>query len=414
MAQDLVAIYQQVELSDPRLLIGHQNYQIGEARQRQALGELLPQANFSSSLTSTEREVDDLDSFEQFGGERYAISVRQPLFNMERFRSWQRAKSVTEQFGYKRDDTVAKVRLDTIERYFQYLKAKDELNLITEDKADTKLRLEQTQALFDKNLVRITELLEVQSSLDLLEAQEISAEQTLEMARESLIEITGQPVSYVAQLREETNFARPEMSVDELLDRAMLHNPALNALGSEIDAAKKNIQSKRAQHLPTVNLELSKQETDIGFDNTQTPKSDSEVISLSINVPIYSGGVTSARVEESARQLVVSQATLDQTRREIIKELKDMFFGMRSTLRQIEATDKAITSASKSLEAMNRGFELGMSTISDVLDAQKELLSAKRSHQQARYDYVITRARLAFLSGGMDEQVMAEINSWLD
>lgn len=412
-AEDLMGIYRLVEKSDPRFVIGRGTVDIGEARERQAFGQLLPQASFSSSLSSTERTVEEFDQFNQFGGERYAVSVQQAVFNMESYHSWQRAKTVTDQFAFEYDDTVAKVQLDTIERYFELLKAEDELRLLAEEKEDTRKKVQQTQSLFDKQLVRVNELLEVKASLDLIESEEIDARQVRDIARESLTELTGQPVEFVNTLKNNLGFDAPETELDQFIDIAMQENPALRALSTEVSAVRRDIKSKRAQHLPTVDLQLSKQETDIGFDNTQSPRSESEVISLNINVPLYSGGTTSARVKESAKQLVVTQAELDKTRREVIKDLKDMYIGTRATLRRIQATNKAVESAEKSLEASERSFELGMTTISDLLDVQRALLEARRRNQQSRYDFIITKARLAYLSGTLDETIMADINNWL-
>lgn len=412
-ANDLKSIYEQVTVSDPRLQQGTLGITVGESRERQALGSLYPQVSLSSTQSRSRRVIDNFPT-QSFPGERYALILQQALYDPVNYRNWQRAKSTTAQFSYEFKDTLSMVRMDTVERYFALLQAMDELALINEEIESITVQKNQTEALFERRLVQITEVLEIQSRLDTLVADKIEAEQIVDIAKANLSELTGQPVESVAVLADDINFAPITTPLDVLLDEALMSNPALLALNAEIEAAGHNVRSQRAKHLPNVSLQVSKQVSDIGFENAQTPETDTETISLNINVPLYSGGTTSAQVSEASAQLSISQSVRDQKRREINKEIQDAYLGINSQLKRIEATKQVVNSSEKAEQARTRSFELGVGTISDVIDAKREVSSAKRAYQQAKYDYILNQSQLYFLVGRLDDVAIDNINAWLE
>ena len=62
---------------------------------------------------------------------------------------------------------------------------------------------------------------------------------------------------------------------------------------------------------------------------------------------------------------------------------------------------------------MNRSFELGIATVSQVLDAQKDFSEAKRAHQIAKYRYINSKAELLQISGKLNDDAIYEISKWL-
>jgi len=411
-AQNLNEIYQQVLQSDPRLLIDSLGVEVGVAREQQALGALLPQLSVNSSWTENNR-VAEGSSTDSYAGERYTLSVRQSLLNLPKYYGWKKAEDIATQFEYQRENTHSNVKLDTIERYFQLLNARDELILVREEKNSTQKKAEQTRSLYEKQLVKITELYEVEARVDLLSSEEIDALQVLDLAKEGLSELTNNPVDDISSLIASTDFIQRVENIDEWIISATQTNASLRVLQKEIDAAQINIKQQKSAHYPVLELQLSKQKSNIGFENSLSSSTTTGVASLNFSMPIYSGGQTSGRIYEASQQLALSQAKYEQEHRKVIKQLRDMFLGVNAMVRRIEAANKSIKSAQKSYQAMNKSFQLGIAVVSDVLDAQQVYSQAKQNHQQAKYDYIIHKARLLQISGKLDNDVFYEICKWL-
>jgi len=412
-AQDLLETYQEVEKSDPRLLIGSLNIDIGMAREDQKFGQLLPQASINSSATSTTRRAEGF-AIDHYSGQRYLLSVRQTLFDMKKLSAWQQAKFEQQQSKYEYEDTHSTVMLDTVERYFNLLKATDDLALIKEEKAVVVEKKEQISALFDKRLVKITELFEITARLDMLESDVVEASRLVELATADLSELTGKPIQQLSKLAGQHEAWETIGDINGYLELLPTRNASLNAWLQSIQANKKNVKQQKAEHYPVLDLQLSKQQTNIGFENSASAVTDTEVISLNLSMPIFSGGTASARVYEAEQKLKISMASYDQEYRRIKKELKDTFLTVKSIKKRIVALETAVKSAEKSYKSVEKSFRFGISTIAEVLDAQQFNLQAKQRFQQARYDYILSKARFFYKAGLLTEEILANINLRLE
>lgn len=412
MAQDLKQTYQQVLASDPRLLIDSLGVQIGVAREKQSFGALLPQVTVGGNATSNTRRS-ETRPIDHYSGQRYSFSIQQTLFDMQKFRAWQRSKIVLGQYELQLKDTEAAVRLDTIMRYFALLEAKDTLALICEEKRAVEEKNKQIEALYQRQLVKVTEFYEIKARLDMLVAEEVDATQQVALAEEGLRELTQKPLNDVVTLNQHVRLPEQNKQVDEYVSELVNKSPALMSIRASVKAAKMNLNQQRGGHYPVVALQISKQQSDIGFDNSSTGITDTEVLGLTFSLPLFTGGSASGKVDEARHQLAISKASYDQEYRKAVKGLKDELLQVKTLTRRIAATRKAVESAQKSYQAEEESFKLLISTQSDVLDAQQMYLQAKRGFQQALYDYVMSWAKLEYRLGSLNDQSIEQINEWL-
>tara|TARA_B110000967_G_scaffold209010_1_gene263285 strand:+ start:5903 stop:7159 length:1257 start_codon:yes stop_codon:yes gene_type:complete len=412
LAQDLADIYQQVLQSDPRLLIGSLRVEVNAAREQQAFGALLPQVSINSNWTETQRLADNT-SKESFSGERHTLSVRQPILDMPKYYAWKSSEEKYEQEALRRQETKSLIRLDTITRYFDLLDAKDLLALVREEKTSTEKKVEHTRALYKMQRVKITELYSGEARLARLASAEIDAMQARDLAKEALSELTNHSIGDVAPLSSTTQFIQRLENINEWSAQAIPANYSLMALRKAIEAAQSYIDQVSAEHLPLLELQLTKQKSNIGYEFAVSPTTTSEVATLNFTLPLFSGGQTTARVYEAYQELELSKAEYEIEKRRVIKEARDTFLVVNALSRRIEAVSKEVESAQKSSQAMNRSFELGIATVSQVLDAQKDFSEAKRAHQIAKYTYINSKAELLQISGKLNDDAIYEISKWL-
>ncbi|HBA08153.1 MAG TPA: type I secretion protein TolC, partial [Methylotenera mobilis] len=65
------------------------------------------------------------------------------------------------------------------------------------------------------------------------------------------------------------------------------------------------------------------------------------------------------------------------------------------------------------VDSTKLGYEVGVRTSVDVLNAQQQLFSAKRDLLQSRYSYLVNIIRLKAISGVVAEPDLADINQQL-
>ena len=132
-----------------------------------------------------------------------------------------------------------------------------------------------------------------------------------------------------------------------------------------------------------------------------------------MEIPLYAGGAISSR----ARQAVLNkQKALDDieiTRRQTDLETQRAYFNLSSSIAQVKALDQALISSQSQLDSTQLGYEVGVRTSVDVLNAQQQLFSAKRDLLQARYNYLVNIIRLKAASGLVAEVDLQDINQQL-
>jgi outer membrane protein len=411
-AQNLDDIYQQVLQADPGLLIESLTVEVDATRERQAFGALLPQISLGSSWTENKQLPEGL-SKQSYSGERYNLSVSQPLIDMPKYYSWKQSEALSGQSVFKQKENASLTKLNMIERYFNVLNATDELALSRETRAATEKKVEHIRALYKMQRVKVTDLLEVEARLDMLASKEIDAMQETEKARGGLGELTNSKIEYISPLKKAVDYIERVEDINEWTIVSVAKSYRLMAFQKAIDAAQRNVDKKSSGHYPTLGLRLNKQKSNIGYESASTRPTITEVATLQLSIPIYSGGVTSARTYEAIHQLEIAQLRYEQEKRKLIKQSREMFLGLNAIITRIEAAKQAVKSSRKSYKAMKRSFELEIATVTDLLEEQRLFSMAKRLHQRALYDYITAKARLFHLSGKLDEGFIYKINDWL-
>jgi outer membrane protein len=80
----------------------------------------------------------------------------------------------------------------------------------------------------------------------------------------------------------------------------------------------------------------------------------------------------------------------------------------------VRALAQAVVASESALDAKKTGYEAGINTNVQVLDAQRDLFSARRDYAQARYNYLLNLLQLKEAAGILSAEDIKQINSWLE
>ena len=147
------------------------------------------------------------------------------------------------------------------------------------------------------------------------------------------------------------------------------------------------------------------------FETDRT--SESNTATLNVNVPIYSGGRTQSQVRQSIHNHKAAMDRYEQTRRSVIRKVRNAYHGTIAAKSSVEARKQAMISAQSGLEATEAGYEVGTRTIVDVLNSQRGLYQAQRDYSKAKYDYFIQYLGLKRSAGNLKEEDILTINQIL-
>lgn len=423
-AEDLLAIYQQALQADPQLKSAQIKVEIGSSQAGQSLGQMLPQvvgtANWSDNTQDSMKnqkvgtKIKPVGVTNNYSGTRYYISLSQTLVDFAKFWDWRRATKLEDQYAAEVIEAQNKLMADVVERYFNLLEAEDQLSFATQEKQTVQKELEQIQKRFAKQLIKITDVYAVEARLDQLVADEVLAESKLATSRENIRELTGTSPSQLAKLSGNIEFEEIQGNLNQWIEMAVGQNPALSAKIIAIDVAENQVAAQKSKFLPVVDLQLAYYDTNTGYQSSNLGSQiQTQVAAINVNVPLFSGGTTTYQLFEAQQRLELSKNDNEATLRALTKETSDAFLTTNAEGRHIKAAQKALESAVKSCESMERGLQYGAVTVSDLLQAQHGRFLAQRNLAQAKYNYIKNRVRFTHAIGSIAEQNLVEINEWL-
>jgi outer membrane protein len=407
----LYDVFAEALQADPRVNIAQHKVEMGKAQQDSAFGALLPQANIAAQFSDNDVEYDsDLVEDQSFSGERYSIQVRQMLFNWTTLSTRARAEQVVAQRESELLDVFSMMLVDVSARYFQILLADGGVELLRAEQELVQQQLLETEELYKRKLVRVTDYLETQARVDKVRTDLIEAENEAALAREELSALTGNSVGDLVPIREDFTLPTLGNTMEYWTELSMANNPLLASKREAVLAAQETVQQQKGGHYPTFDLVLSAQRSDVGYDNQVSPQRDTEYIGVDINLPLFAGGATSARVRGAWAEYYMAREEEEGARREVLKLTRGAWLNTQSSRKRIDSAALSVKSATKSFEAMSKSFSYGTVKASDVLAALHIRTRAERDYQNALYSYLVNWLRLKRESGSLEAGDLHQLN----
>jgi outer membrane protein len=411
-AADLMQLYRESRLEDPRVLASYSRAQSSKEQQREAMGGLLPQVSMSAGKNRIHQE--NVQIVQSYSSENYGIQLSQHIYNKAAWENYQKFKSLAKQAGEESKEAQAEATVDLAQRYFAALAADDELELVQAERRATQKNLDRVNALYAKQLAMITDKLDIQARVDSLAAQEVDARNQVRVTRAALSEIIGRPVTEpLSRVRNDVELQVSTESLDSWVRLATVTNPQILASQNAVEAAEAALRGGKGGHYPTISLNLSAQNTNEGYNNALAPRTDSYVAGVNVSVPIYSGGSTSARVRGLYQDQITAEEQMEATRRQVVKETTNAYLTADSSVEKIRANRNALASAEQSSIAADKAFSYGVVNAVDVLTATQNEFKARRDLLKTQYDFITNLFILNRWAGKLSEESVESVNVWL-
>jgi outer membrane protein len=411
-AEDLATLLTQALEQDPTLQQAKSTELGSFELLPQARANLLPSVTSTASTGYTDSNSPLLERYNTFS---YGATITQPILHPS---DWYQYKQVDDKIksavaSYEDAKQDLYMRLAT--QYFAILKAIDDYNFAVAERKAFSQHLQETQQKFNAGVIAITDVNEAQAKFDGAVAQEITAENEVHNQKELMGNITGMAAGNVYLLKAGISLQRPKPDdMEYWVKTAVKQNFGLQSKLFDAEAAKKNIALQKAGHYPTVDFTYT---TTYGKGAPTLPspsiKSNTNSVSLTLNLPLFNGGKILAKTREAAYQYQTAKQLANGTRLNVISNIRQAYRGIITQISQIKALQQSVISSKSALDATEAAFDAGTRTIVDVLNAQSDLLNAKSNLSKARYDYIIASFGLKRYAGILSPQDLNIINSWL-
>ncbi|MBC2659084.1 TolC family outer membrane protein [Pseudomonas sp. MSSRFD41] len=422
---DLVSVYQEAVDNNADLAAARAQYGAQKEIVPQARAGLLPNLSAGADMNNTRTKFDEPSMTSTRSGNVYRATLAQPLFRADRWFQLQAAKDVNEQAALQLSATEQNLILQSAETYFAVLRAQDNLASTKAEEAAFKRQLDQSNERFDVGLSDKTDVLQSQASYDTARANRIVAQRQVEDAFEALITLTNREYHAIQGIVHTLPVLTPTPNdAKAWVDTAAKQNLNLLASNYAVSAAEETLKQRKAGHAPTLDavVQYKKGDNDaLGFSNPNpnpiAPPYHGDVeqrsIGLQLNIPIYSGGLTSSQVRESYSRLSQSEQQRESLRRQVVENTRNLHRAVNTDVEQVQARRQSIISNQSAVDATEIGYQVGTRNIVDVLDAQRQLYSSVRNYNNSRYDYILDNLRLKQAAGSLSPQDLQDLGRYL-
>lgn len=409
-AQSFSVLLERARSGDPTYLGARTAVDAADARKRQAAGALRPQVSLAVNANTNDRDYRTrldavLPAQDRYSSSSSQLTITQPLWRYANIVGWQQAEAIAGQAAHQLAAAEQDLFARLVTAWFDVLAARDSV-LFTARQAATAQRFWETvqrgEALGSHGLPQAEE---ARARFDQALADALTAETDAQLKQAALEQIVGGLRAFVPPfVREQAELADVEAeALATWLARAEEGNPGIQAAAKALEAAADEERKQRAGHQPTLDLvgNYGKNSQMVGgFPGQAGYDIRLGSIGLQLNVPIFSGGTQSAKVDEAAAQKEKARLDLEAARRNAALAVKQAWFGWRAAHARTQAGLQSIRSANAALQAARLGVAQGAKTELDRLQAEQQWRAASRDFRKGRYDQVMFFVKLK-AAGGM-------------
>lgn len=372
-------------------------------------------AGFSAPGWGTTQNVTFRDRIDQGVGTSLQLIVQQPLIHGARDADARRLEDLSQVSDVQWCADRQQLMIALVQAHLAVLTAKQKVRGAIAERDAAARASDAAKERYQHGATPITSLHEAQARHDMAVAQWLRAQQVLSVAELQYQQLTGHSASDLADWAQDEPLMRKIDAEDRWQAMARAQGPALRMAALAVDAAR--AEHRRWQPGSTWSLDLVARLSDDRLrgdgpysSGRATERLSNQWVGLQLQVPLYTGGMESAREKESGARLEAAHANEMDTEQGVTREVRSAWLGVQAGVAELRAMKQALASADQRLQATQTGFEVGDRTVLEWLDAERDRQQAESGLLAAREHVVMARLQLASLTGRLDEGTLQELD----
>ncbi|MDY3199889.1 MAG: TolC family protein [Arcobacter sp.] len=350
----------------------------------------LPKLDASYGYTNTDKANVGFESDEATA----AIALSYNLFNgFKDIAVKESSVYLSESSLYSLKATKQDIVLNTKTAYINYL---DKQNALETYESAYKLFQEQyedSKNKYDQGIIARNDLLQVQVNMSSSKQNVVKAQGDLKVAKFELSNILG-GMDLSNETIEKLDEAKLKLSN---YDETMLENRSeIQALKMNLNSIKELEKSAKAGFYPKVDASISHNEYYDGFSNDRikNQEENQNIAKVTATWNLYNGGYDDSQTVIYKTKYLSSTSLLNKTKLDIKLQYENAKSNLQVSLDNLETAKLALLQAQENYEIVKNRFDEGISTSTDLTDANYLLTQSKQGYNRAYFDKYLAIATL--------------------
>jgi len=240
------------------------------------------------------------------------------------------------------------------------------------------------------------DVLRAQVELEAERQRLVTATNDLQKMKLGLAQAIGLPLAQHIRLTDRLSpESAPAVTLEQALDRAYGNRSDYRSAQSLVKAAEFARRAAVAERYPTVAASF-----DYGtIGQSITQNHGTFTAAIGVNIPVYEGGRTEAKITAADAALKQREAERDALHSRIEYEVRTVFLDLKATLDQVNLAANAKTLAETQVAQARDRFAAGVATSLEVVQAQQALAVASDNYISSLFNYNLAKGSLARTAG---------------
>ncbi|MCX5643209.1 MAG: TolC family protein [Phycisphaerae bacterium] len=352
--------------------------------------ELVPSFDIPGPGGTTEHvQIGTLNSYSA------GLTVTQPLYAGGAITAQVRAAKL---FSLLTDQTIRAATQDVVyateTAYYNLLLSQHLVDISTDAVHAAKVHLDDVEKKRAGGVASNFDVLRAQVELSNFKADLIRSKNAINIARANLIKTMGVSQDSDFVLSDKFAYAPIEVSMEQAVQTAFTNRPDLYSREYQIRQQREQLKIARSRYLPNASAY---------FTNTWASPSPSSFGSSSSEWgriwqagvqgawPIFDGFQREGNIIQQKARLKQAQIGLVDAEETAVFELTQAILSMENAEEFVQSQKLNLTRATEGLRLAQVGYEQGINTQVEVIDAQSALTTARVNYYQSIYSHVVAK-----------------------
>jgi len=325
----------------------------------------------------------------------YTLSVAavQPIFTGFRLEKGQRQAELAIDaavtgLGITVQDTV----LAATRAYYGVLAAQDNVEISSRAVAVAQETLRTAESLYKAGEAVETSALRARVAESEARRELLVAQNTVVLARQRLMLFIG--VSGDFEVTRPPTTRPADTPVEDLVREGLAKRPELKALALQRQIASLEIERRRGEWFPTIQLEAVYQKRKATFPSSQLAS-----VAVDAVWPLFDGGRRGAAIAGAQAVLRQSQLQEDLVRRQTEEQIRAAYIAVQTFRASVDILRTQTEVARRNADETGRAYKVGEATDLDVLQSNNALTQSERQLALTSYQFEIAICELQRVVG---------------
>lgn len=326
------------------------------------------------------------------------LSLFQPLFTGFRLAgnltmNEELANAVNEDYNRDKSELLFNIR----NSYWSVYKAIQFKKVMDETVGQIKAHLEDARNLEKAGMITRNDILKIEVQLSNALYQQVDAENAVKLSTVALNNVIGIPLDTEIEISSEADISGYSTGqLSALINEAVEKRPELKAADSRIKAGEAGVTLAKSSWYPQISL----------YGNYYYSKPNQRILptqnrfdatwdaGVNISMNVWDWLTTKHQTDQAEAQLAQAVDGFGIIKDGITMEVTQNYLNVNQAERKISIAKLSVEQAEENLRVTSQKFKNGLTTSSELIDAETALIGSKTNYTTSLVDYELAKAKL--------------------